>query len=109
MFHVVQAVVHEELELWDDAELLAYAGTEFEANLLLVRVDVLHNLLSLFAWEDAEIDAAHAQVGTDAASADAHQHPSHRTRLLLEDIAQLFLNESGYLVLSGCFHLTFTI
>ena len=105
MFHIVQAVVHEELEFRDDAELFADASSEFIADLSLVRVDVLHYLLGFLAWKDAEIDAAHTQVGTDAASTDAHQHPSHRTRLLLEDVAQLLLNESGYLVLSGCFHL----
>ena len=104
MFHIVQAVVNEELEFGDDAELFADASAEFIADLSLVRVDVLHYLLGFLAWEDAEIDAADAQVGTDAASADAHQHASHRTCLLLEDVAQLLLYEASNLVLSGCFH-----
>ena len=104
MFHIVQAVVNEELEFGDDAELFADAGAEFVAHLSLVGVDVLHYLLCPFAREDAEIDAAHAQVGADAAHTHAHQHPSHRTCLLLEDVAQFLLNEACYLVLSGCFH-----
>ena len=105
MFDVIQRIIDEELEFGDDAELLADAGAEFVANLTLVGVDILHDFLCLLAGEDAEIDAAHAQVGADAADADAHQHASHRTRLLLKDIAQLLLNESGYFVLSCCFHL----
>ena len=105
MFHIVEAVVDEELQLGDDAELLAYAGAKFVAHLSLVLVDVLHNLLCPLAWEDAEIDAAHAKVGTDAAHTDAHQHAPHRACLLLEYIAQLLLYEPGYLVLPGCFHL----
>ncbi len=105
MFHIVQRVVHEELELRDDAELFADASAEFIADLSLVRVDVLHYLLGFLAWEDAEIDAAHTQVGTDAASTDAHQDAPHRTGLLLEDVAQFLLDEACYFVLSGCFHI----
>ena len=105
MLYIIQAVVDEEFEFRDDAELLADAGAEFVANLALVGVDVLHDFLCLLAGENAEIDAANAQVGADAANADAHQYTSHRTRLLLENVAQLLLNESGYFVLSGCFHL----
>ena len=105
MFDIIQAIIDEELEFGDDAELLADASAEFVANLTLVGVDVLHDFLCLLAGEYAEIDAADAQVGADAASADAHQYASHRTCLLLENVAQLLLNESGYFVLSGCFHL----
>ena len=104
MFDVIQRIVHEEFQFGNDAKLFAYACAEFVAYLSLVGVDVLHYLLCLLAWEDAEIDAADAQVGTDAASADAHQHASHRACLLLEDVAQLLLYEASYLVLSGCFH-----
>ena len=109
MFDVIQRIVDEELQLRDDAKLLTYSFAELEANLLLVGVDVLHNLLSLLAREDAEIDATYTQVRADAASADAHKNASHRTRLLLKDVAQLFLNETGYLVLSGCFHLIYLL
>ena len=105
MLHVIQAVVNEEFEFGDDAELLADSGAEFVAHLALVGVDILHDFLCLLAGKDAEIDAADTQVGADAANADAHQYASHRTCLLLEDVAQLLLNESGYFVLSGCFHL----
>ena len=106
MLNIVQRVVDEELQFRDDAELLANSCAKLVAHLPLVRIDVLHNLLRPLAWEDAEIDAAHAQVGADAAYADAHKHASHSACLLLKDIAQLLLNESGYLVLSGCFHTT---
>ena len=105
MFNVIQRIVDEELEFRNDAELLADSCAKLEANLLLIGVDVLHYLLCLLAWEDAEIDATHAQVGADAASTDAHQNASHRTGLLLKDVAQLLLNEASYLVLSGCFHI----
>ena len=109
MFDVIQRIVHKELQLRDDAELFAHAGAELVAHLSLVGVDVLNDLFRLVAWEDAEIDAAHAQVGADAAYADAHKHASHSACLLLKDIAQLLLYEASYFVLSGCFHLTFTI
>ncbi len=105
MLHIVQAVVHEELELGDDAELFADAGAELIADLPHIGVDVLHYFLGPLAWEDAEVAAAHAHVGTDAASTHAHQHPSHRTCLLLKNVAEFLLNESRYLVLSGCFHI----
>ena len=109
MLHIIQAVVDEELELGDDAELLADARTEFVAHLSLVSVDVLHYLLCLLAWEYAEIDTAHAQVGTDAADADADQYTTHCAGLLLEDVAQFLLDEACYFVLSGCFHLIYLL
>ena len=105
MLHIVQAVVHEELELRDDAELFADAGAELIADLPHIGVDVLHYLLGPLAWEDAEVAAAHAHVGTDAASTDAHQNAPHRTGLFLEDVAQFLLDEACYFVLSGCFHI----
>ena len=105
MFNVIQRIVDEELEFRNDAELLADSCAKLEANLLLIGVDVLHYLLCLLAGKDAEIDAANAQVGTDAANTDAYQDASHRACLLLEDVAKLLLNETSYLVLSGCFHI----
>ena len=109
MLYIIQAVVDEEFELGDDAELLADARTEFVAHLSLVGVDVLHYLLCLLAWEYAEIDTAHAQVGTDAADADADQYTTHCAGLLLEDVAQFLLDEACYFVLSGCFHLIYLL
>ena len=103
MFHIVQAVVNEELQFRDDAELLPNAGAELITHLALVGIDVLYYLLGLLAGEDTEIDAAHAQVWADAAYADADQHTTHGTRLLLEDVTQFLLNEPGYFVLTGCF------
>ena len=105
MLDVIQRIVDEELQFRDDAELLANAGAKFVANLLLVGIDVLHNLFRLLTREYAEINAADTQVGTYAANADAHQHASHLACLPLEDVAQFLLYEAGYLVLSGCFHL----
>ena len=107
MFDVIEAVVDEELEFRNDAELLADSCAKLEANLLLIGVDVLHNLCCLLAGEDAEIDAALAQVGADATDADADQNATHGTCLLLENVAQLLLDESGYFILSGCFHLIY--
>ena len=104
MLHIVQAIVDEELELGDDAKLLADARTKFVAHLALVGIDVLHYLLCFLAGKDAEIDAALAQVGTDAADTNADQNAAHGTRLLLENVAQLLLDEACYLILSGCFH-----
>ena len=104
MLHIVQAVIHKELKLRDDAELFAYAGAEFVTHLPLIGIDVLHYLLCLLAGEDAQIAAAHAHVGTDAAGCDGHEDTACGLGLSLEDVAQLLLNEASYLVLSGCFH-----
>jgi len=105
MLHIVETVIDEELKFWNDAELFAHTGSKFITYLSDIGVDVLHYLLGLLAWEDTEIDAAHAHIGTNAASTDADQNTPHRARLLLENVAQLFLNEPSYLILSGCFHL----
>ena len=105
MFNVIQRIVDEELQLRDDTQLLAHSCAKLVANLTTIGVDVLHYLCCPFAGKDAEIDATNTQVGTDAASTHAHKNASHRTGLLLKDVAQLLLNEASYLILSGCFHL----
>ena len=104
MLHVVEAVVDEELEFGDDAQLFADTCAKLVAHLSLVGVDVLHDFLGPLAGEDAEIDAALAEVWADAADTDADQHASHGTGLPLEDVAQLLLDEPGYFILTGCFH-----
>lgn len=107
MFYVVEAIVDVELEFGYDAQLFSHTCAEVVAHLSLVCVDVLHYLFGLLAGEDAEIGAALAQVGADAAGADADQYATHATCLLLEDVAQLLLYEACYLVLSCCFHRLF--
>ena len=104
VLRIVQAVVHEELELRDDAKLEAGALSEFVADLLHVGIDVVADFLGTFAGEDAQIAAAHAHVGTDAAGCDGHEDTACGLGLSLEDVAQLLLNQAGDFILSGCFH-----
>ena len=43
MLNVVQRVVHEELQLRDDAQLMAHTVAEFQAHLLHIIVDIRNN------------------------------------------------------------------
>ena len=104
MLCVVQRVVDEELQLWDDAQLVADTCAQLVAHGLGVGVNVLQDFFGAFRREDAEVAACHAQVGADAHDADRHQHAVGGLCLPLEDVAQLFLQQARYFVLSGCFH-----
>lgn len=104
MLDIVETVVDKELQFGDDAQLVAHSDSQFVAHLLLVLIDVLHQFLSLLTGEYAEVDAAHAEVRTDAAGTDADQHTMHLTGLCLENLTQFLLQKPGYLVLSCCFH-----
>ena len=105
VFNIIQRVVDEELQLRNDTQLLSHACAQFVANLPLVVIDVLHNLLGAFAGEYTQVSTTDAKVGTYAAGAYTNQHTTHGAGLLLEDIAQLLLNESGNFILSCCFHI----
>ena len=71
VFEIVQAIVYEELEFGDDAELMAHALAEFKSNGWDITVDVCHNLF-------AEIGAADAHVGADVALAHRNERACHR-------------------------------
>ena len=58
--NIVQTIVNEEAQLWDDAELVAYTLTEVIANHRLISGDILDYFISLFRREDAEIGRADA-------------------------------------------------
>ena len=94
MFNIIQRVVDKELQLGNDTQLLPYTGTQFKTHLLLIVIDVLHNLFSTFAGKYTQVGTTDTQIGTDAASTHTYQYASHGTGLTLEDIAQFFLNES---------------
>ena len=91
VFEIVQAIVYEELEFGDDAELMAHAFAEFKSNGWDITVDVCHNLFAALRGEDAEIGAADAHVGTDVRFAHADEHAVHGFRLKEEYFAQLLL------------------
>ena len=69
VFEIVQAIVYEELEFGDDAELMAHALAEFKTNGGDIAVDVGDNLIATLRGEHAEIGAADAHVGADVALA----------------------------------------
>ena len=93
MFNIIQRVVYEELQLGDDTQLLTYSGAQLVTHLLLVVIDVLYNLLGLLTGEYTQVSTTDTEVGTDAASAYTNQYASHGAGLLLEDVAQLLLDE----------------
>ena len=78
VFEIVQAIVYEELEFGDDAELMAHALAEFKTNGGDIAVDVGHNLFAALRGEYAEIGAADAHVGADVALAHRNERTSHR-------------------------------
>ena len=78
VFEIVQAIVYEELEFGDDAELMAHAFAEFKSNGWDITVDVCHNLFAALRGEDAEIGAADAHVGADVALAHRNERACHR-------------------------------
>ena len=94
MINVIQRVVYEEFQLGDDTQLLTHAGSQLVAHLLLVVVDVLHNLLCPFAGEYTQVGAADTKVGADATGTHTNQYSSHSAGLLLKDITQFLLNQS---------------
>lgn len=78
VFEIVQAIVYEELEFGDDAELMAHALAEFKSNGWDITVDVCHNLFAALRGEDAEIGAADAHVGANVALAHRNERACHR-------------------------------
>ena len=78
VFEIVQAIVYEELEFGDDAELMAHALAEFKSNGWDITVDVCHNLFAALRREHAEIGAADAHVGANVALAHRNERACHR-------------------------------
>ena len=78
IFEIVQAIVYEELEFGDDAELMAHALAEFKTNGWDIAVDVGHNLFAALRGEHAKIGAANAHVGADVALAHRNECACHR-------------------------------
>ena len=105
MLDIVETVVDKELQFGDDAQLVTCACAQLVAYLRGVVIDVVADLLRTFAGEDAEVAAADAHIGADAADADADQHSVGGLCLALEDVAQFFLNEASYFILTCCFHI----
>ena len=101
---VVEAVIDEELEFWDDTQLVARALSQLIANLADVGVDVVADFLCTFAGEDAQVAAADAHVGADAAGGDGDDDTASGLCLALEDVAELFLYKACDFILTSCFH-----
>ena len=90
-------------DIRDDDELEAHTLSQFEPHLLLVSVDVSHNLLCLITGKYTEVHPAYTQIRTDTAVTDTHQHAPHRACLHLKHLAQLLLYQASNLILSCCF------
>lgn len=66
VLNVVERIVDEELEFWDDAKLMTFEIAESKANLACLCIDVLKQFLSLVGWEDAEVCLSYREVWTYA-------------------------------------------
>ena len=108
MRYVVERIVDEEAQFGYYPQLVAHACAQFVAYGLLVRRNVLYQLVGLFRGEYAQVGRADAQVGTDAAARNAHHDAAHRARLRLEYQAELLLKQPGYAVLSCFLHFIVT-
>ena len=67
---VIQRVINEELQLRNDAQLMANTVSQLKAYSFHVVIDVLHDLFASFRRENAEINTSVAHVGADADNAD---------------------------------------
>ena len=88
---IVQRVVYEEAQFWNDAQLLAQTLAKVESHGLHVGIDILQQFLSTCGREDAQVDGSHTEVGTDAYVGHRDEHPVGGLRLTLEDLTQLLL------------------
>ena len=69
---------------------------------LLVLADVVEKVFRLFRREDAEVSGADAKVWTYPNTRHAHENAVGLASLALENLSELLLKQSRYLVLS-CF------
>ena len=81
MLQVIQTVVQEEAELWNDAQLVSHLSAQVEADGLLVGIDILQNLLTLLRWEHAEVSGADAEVWTHSYLGYTYHHAVHHAGL----------------------------
>ena len=102
--NVVERIVDEEFQFGDDAQLIAQATAQLVAQFAHIAVDILQYLGRALRREDAEIAAAHAEVGTDTYGADRYEYAVEGGRLFLEYIAQFLLDEARDFLLSGGIH-----
>ena len=102
--HVVKRVVKEELQLWDDAQLMALQFAKLEPYLRGMLIDIAQHFFSPLRRKNAEVCLGHTEVGTDAHDADADEEVACLASLCLKNVAQVFLYETSYFVLSCCFH-----
>ena len=104
MVNVVERIVDEEFQFGDDAQLIAQATAQLVAQFAHIAVDIVKDFGRALRWEDAEIAAAHTEVGTDTYSADRHKYAVEAGRLFLEYIAQFLLDEARDFLLSSGIH-----
>ena len=80
------------------------ALSKLKADVADIGIDIVANLLSTFAGEDAQITATDTHVGTDTAGGNSYQDATRSLRLALEDVAEFLLDQAGNFILTGCLH-----
>src|SRR5690606_4405267 len=86
----------------DDPHLFAYALAQRSSDLLLVRVNTLKHTRLILLKHHADVDAGNAEIGTDLHIGDSNKSIAEKSPLvLLEYLADLFLNQPGELMLAG--------
>lgn len=95
VFHIVQRVVNEELELGYDAELVFDFLAEAETNVLGVGSDGPDDGVLVVVWRqiDAQICAGNGKVGGDGRICDGDHTTIYVCAVLQEDIGQLLLEK----------------
>ena len=81
MLQVIQTVVQEEAELWNDTQLVSHLSAQVEADGLLVGIDVFQNLLTLLRWEHAEVSSADAKIRAYSYLSNTYHHTMHHAGL----------------------------
>ena len=104
MLHAVDGVIEVEVEFGDNTQLVALERAEFSAELAGVLLYCLDGVSHLVLREDGEIDVGYRQVGGDAHFAHGDERSGECACKAEEDVAEVFLYETGDLVLSGGLH-----
>ena len=104
MVDVVERIVDKEFQFGNDAQLIAQTTAQLVAQFAHIAVDILQYLGRALRREDAEIAAAHAEVGTDTYGADRYEYAVEGGRLFLKHIAEFLLDEARDFLLSGGIH-----
>ena len=106
MLHPVKRCIDMEIELRNDAKLIVLHIAQFETNGLLIVHYLLEHGFSALGGEDAQVYMRDAQVWRHAHLTDGDEQIADALGIAKEDVAQILLDESSYLLLTSCLQVT---